>query len=101
MYLSAYSQLICNTDPASGIGEVIMNHNFNMSQGEMVDAEILDVPVTYLAPSTDNEIQSILTASDKCHQVVHFGTRGCWGATEWVSINGDVWNPTMFSDQQR
>ncbi len=104
-YILEYADLECMTDPSSGFGDIIMKHNFDgdilttMNTKDTMDRDTLDVPLNYLAPSTVDEVQSILTASQTCYQRITFLSSDCLMATTWSSINGDQWHYTKLKDR--
>ncbi len=79
-----------------------MKHNFDgdiqmvMNTKKSLAINTIDVKLTYLAPPTVNEIQSILIASQTCYQIIKFKSRDCVKATTWTAINGDVWDYTKM-----
>ena len=85
-----YDDLLCTVDPLTGSGSVMMNHDYN---GQMTS---IDTKVTYVAPSTDDELQSILMNSEQCQQEITISYNSCENVTTWMSLIKKSWDVYSF-----
>ncbi len=65
------------------------------------DNALIEVLLSYLAPSTYNEIQAILTQSGTCQQIIEFDDISCLNHTMWTSLSEDRWHASVFADYTR
>ncbi len=92
--LVVYADLECRVDHLKGCGDVLVKHDLPSNLSGMLagraDQSVL-ISLTYLAPSTWNEIQSIILKSDSCYQDLTFDDEYCENTTSWIPLTGDVW----------
>ena len=88
-----YSELDCIVDGLSGSGNVIAKHNFEglTVASDVLSESTLNIALTYVAPSSDDEMQDILVKSAECTQTVFFGDVSCLEGISWTSLSKDVW----------
>ncbi len=91
--------LECTSNADTGTGNVIVRHDFNEQNVQMVRSsslELADTLLSYLAPSTDDELQAILTQSESCFQQLVLPSVTCINTTRWSSLSADMWSADMF-----
>ncbi len=100
IYVSVYTDLICTVDPITGSGDVIIHHNYDglSTQRQLtpgLDNTTIDILLTYLAPSTNDELQDIITKSSICQQNITVQDIQCLDYISWTALNGYIWHPSM------
>ncbi len=84
-------------DGPNGIGDVIVKHNFTRDTLQYTDTTDCKttIPLTYAAPSTDDELQSLLTSSQRCVQTIE-AQEHCLNQISWTSLSKDTWHFDLF-----
>ena len=76
-----------------------MKHNYNQKDMENT-TESAEVQLTYPAPSTNDELQDMITKSESCHQVLSYEEERCLEGLSWISLSKDKWSPTSLNDMK-
>ncbi len=97
MYLSfvVYDEVVCSVDPFTGKGNMLINYNFDDDIKTNIYEGVHAYPIIYVAPSTTDELQAIVSMSDRCEQNITVPEE-CWNKTRWMSLNGQTWMSSMF-----
>ncbi len=96
-------------DPIKGTGQIVIQHDFSgnldkyshLTNQEVTDSKKLDVLLTYIAPSTNDELQALILKSVSCQQTVQFQSQRCMMESSWVSINRDEWQFLQFPQTEQ
>ncbi len=90
-----YDNLECKVNPWTGSGDIIVSHDFSGSHVNATkdDNGGIDVSLTYLVLSTNDELQSVIGQSESCKQAVTISHAECLDQMMWTSLNEDKWMP--------
>ena len=69
-----------------------MRHNFDGNVDTYAtDESTIQIPIAYLALSTNDELQSVMEKSEVCSQSLQVSSEDCREGIMWTSLNGDEW----------
>ena len=100
-----YGELECIVHTKTGTGQVVVKLLGDIISEALAQDHTsnsrLEIPLTYVAPSTYDELEFLLLHSTSCQQDVFIDDLACLNSTSWVSLSGDTWHASNFVQLNR